>query len=150
MNEYQQPLDESGLDSPSANQVDTPTQTTYRRQTPHISQEPIDDVEPQYVTRERYQTLEQARGNRRHMGTATSDPDYLTPVNNGARGRAKAPVATGQQKTLHYERYLQTPKGGKSIFVSRQERARKRNRRILIGLVALIVVVVVILVVFVL
>ena len=31
----------------------------YRRQTPHITQSPIDDVEPSYVTRERYVTLEQ-------------------------------------------------------------------------------------------
>ena len=54
----------------------------YRRQTPHVTQPPIDDVETQYVTRERYQTLEQqaaqAPAKRRiSMGRATSNPDYL-------------------------------------------------------------------------
>ena len=31
---------------------------TIRYHRPHISQEPIDDTEPEYVTRNRYQTLE--------------------------------------------------------------------------------------------
>lgn len=34
---------------------------------PHISQDPIDDAEPEYVTRNRYQTLEEAQSGRRHM-----------------------------------------------------------------------------------
>lgn len=44
---------------------------------PHISQDPIDDAEPEYVTRNRYQTLEEAQSGRRHMGVASSDPVYL-------------------------------------------------------------------------
>ena len=52
---------------------------SFQRQSPHVTQTPIDDVEPQYVTRERYVTLEQAQGQgrRRHMGVATSNPSYL-------------------------------------------------------------------------
>ena len=44
---------------------------------PHISQEPINDAEPEYVTRNRYQTLEETQSGRRHMGVASSDPVYL-------------------------------------------------------------------------
>ena len=44
---------------------------------PHISQEPISDAEPEYVTRNRYQTLEESHSARRHMGVASSDPVYL-------------------------------------------------------------------------
>ena len=44
---------------------------------PHISQEPINDAEPEYVTRNRYQTLEESQSARRHMGVASSDPVYL-------------------------------------------------------------------------
>lgn len=44
---------------------------------PHISQEPINDAEPEYVTRNRYQTLEESHSARRHMGVASSDPVYL-------------------------------------------------------------------------
>ena len=40
---------------------------------------------------------------------------------------------------MHYERYLQTPKPGKSIFISRQERARKRNRRLLLAIIVVVV-----------
>lgn len=44
---------------------------------PHISQEPINDPEPEYVTRNRYQTLEDAQTGRKHMGVASGDPVYL-------------------------------------------------------------------------
>ncbi len=117
----------------------------YRRAVPHVTQEPIDDVEPEFVTRERYMTLEQARSNRKHMGVASNDPDYLTPV-KGARGTSRSPMpqhapAQAQPKpSLHYDRYLETPKPGKSIFTSRRERKQRRIHRLLA--LALIVVII--------
>lgn len=113
----------------------------YRRQVPHITQEPIDDVEPQYVTRERYVTLEESRGGRRrHMGTAVSDPEYLTQPKGAAPGTGAG--ATGQRTITHSGRYLQTPKPGKSIFTSQKERARQRTRRVVVALILLAVIVV--------
>lgn len=55
---------------------DTSTQPP-RFHRPHISQEPINDPEPEYVTRNRYQTLEDAQTGRKHMGVASGDPVYL-------------------------------------------------------------------------
>ena len=55
---------------------DTSTQPP-RFHRPHISQEPINDAEPEYVTRNRYQTLEDAQTGRKHMGVASGDPVYL-------------------------------------------------------------------------
>ncbi|MCI5784600.1 hypothetical protein ACTQY8_04630 [Collinsella bouchesdurhonensis] len=129
--------DEQPLPNPSA------AKAPYRRQTPHITQSPIDDVEPSYVTRERYVTLEQARGDRKHMGTATSDPQYLSPTGYEKSGHLSPNASRerdGGRATVHYERYLQTPKPGKSIFISRQERARKRNRRLLLAAIIVVVV----------
>lgn len=97
--------DEQPLPNPPA------AKAPYRRQTPHITQSPIDDVEPSYVTRERYVTLEQARGGRKHMGTATSDPQYLSPTGyekNGHLSPNASRERDGGRATVHYERYLQT------------------------------------------
>ena len=63
---------------------------------PHISQEPINDAEPEYVTRNRYQTLEESQSARRHMGVASSDPVYLKmppypKTAQAARSRHKHP-----------------------------------------------------------
>ena len=133
-------------DSSTSNEQSLPNQPAakapYRRQTPHITQAPIDDVEPSYVTRDRYVTLEQARGSRKHMGTATSDPQYLSPTGYEKNGRfspGDAGERTKGRGAMHYERYLQTPKPGKSIFISRQERARKRNRRLILAAVIIVV-----------
>lgn len=65
---------------------DTSTQPP-RFHRPHISQEPINDAEPEYVTRNRYQTLEDAQTGRKHMGVASSDPVYLkdAPLSKTAR-----------------------------------------------------------------
>lgn len=132
-------------DNSTSNEPTLPNQPAaksfYRHQTPHITQAPIDDVEPNYVTRDRYVTLEQARGSRKHMGTATSDPQYLSPTGYEKGGRFSPSETGGRDKgrsSMHYGRYLQTPKPGKSIFISRQERARKRNRRLILA--AIIVV----------
>lgn len=116
----------------------------YRRGIPHITQEPIDDVEFEYVTRERYETLEQAPSRRRHMGTATSDPDYLSSEAGenvpGLSGTGSLPPL----RDLHYERYLETPKPGKSIFTSRRERKQRRAHLIIliIALLALVLAIV--------
>ena len=118
------------------------TKAPYRRQTPHITQAPINDVEPNYVTRDRYVTLDQARGGRKHMGTATSDPQYLSPTGYEKNGRFSPNEAKGRdngRSAVHDERYLQTPKPGKSIFISRQERARKRNRRLILAAIIVVV-----------
>jgi hypothetical protein len=76
----------------------------YRRQTPHVTQPPIDDVETQYVTRERYQTLEQqtaqAPAKRRiSMGRATSNPDYLPLTADQLRRDQEAAQAQTQEAT---------------------------------------------------
>ena len=47
---------------------------------PHISQEPINDAEPEYVTRNRYQTLEESQSARRHMGVASSGVSKRCPL----------------------------------------------------------------------
>ena len=76
------------------------------------------------------------------MGTATSDPQYLSPTGYEKNGRFSPNEAKGRdngRSAVHYERYLQTPKPGKSIFISRQERARKRNRRLLLAAIIVVV-----------
>ncbi len=115
----------------------TPPRRAYRRTTPHVTVEPIQDDPTRYVTRERYTTLEDAP-RRRHMGTATSDPEYLPRTEPGAR-RATAPEGA-PHASLHYDRYLQTPKPGRSIFTSRHDRARRRTRLLLIALLVAVIV----------
>ena len=81
---------------------------------------------------------------RRHMGVASSDPEYLPkpdptgyvpPSSPTLRIRANEQGAAhghqplkgdGQKGRLHYDRYLQQPKKGRSIFTSRQDRQRRR------------------------
>lgn len=105
---------------------------------PHISQDPIDDAEPEYVTRNRYQTLEEAQSGRRHMGVASSDPVYLTDAplsKNSACSQEQTQTPAQQhrrgprpkQTLTHSARYLETPKQGKSIFTS-SNRRRKQHR----------------------
>lgn len=122
--------------------AETP-QPVFHRSTRHITQEPIDDVEPEYVTRQRYQTLEEARSRRVHMGTASNDADYLPAAHGAARSGSALPrqlkEKTGPKgpRKLHYERYLETPKPGKSIFTSRRERGQRRAH-LIIGIIALL------------
>lgn len=148
MDENANPINEYSQTQPAGGAGE---RTPYRRQVPHITQEPIDDVEPQYVTRERYVTLEESRaGRRRHMGTAVSDPDYLTQPGSGATGAGTgmSTGASGQRTITHSGRYLQTPKPGKSIFTSQKARARKHTRRLVAALILLAVIVVVIVLFF--
>lgn len=88
---------------------------------------------------------------RKHMGTATSDPEYL-PQTEFQRQCAADPDARQtpirdarapqRSKTLRYDRYLQTPRPGRSIFTSPQAR-RQRHARIIV-LIALIAIALVI------
>lgn len=105
----------------------------YRRHTPHVSQEPINDLESDYVTVDRFEHPMQtgraaspSRG-RKHMGVATSDADYMQEAMPGGAER-------------NYARYLQTPKPGKSIFTARRERKRKTHL-IVAAIIAVVVIV---------
>lgn len=119
----------------------------FERRSPHISQEPIDDTGTDYATIDRYSTLEQRQGGRKHMGTASSDPEYLPPTRGRSRrrehdaGEGPKPGSTGSLTpctgSLHYDRYLQLPNPGKSIFTSRQDRRRRRAQLALAALIVL-------------
>lgn len=65
---------------------------------PHISQEPINDAEPEYVTRNRYQTLEESQSARRHMGVASSDPVYLKDAPLSKKQRKQPGADTNTHK----------------------------------------------------
>lgn len=105
---------------------------------------------------------EAQRAGRRHMGVATSDPQYLPltpqeqareralareqqrsqvagqqPDHRGAGPRPAHPmqaVQPGTHRSLqHSERYLSTPKPGKTIFKSRYEKQRRHTKAILLA-----------------
>ena len=116
---------------------------------PHISQEPINDAEPEYVTRNRYQTLEDAQTGRKHMGVASSDPVYLkdAPLSkNSAINDAptKTPKTRPKQTLTHSARYLETPKQGKTIFVSSSKRRKQHRLTILLLIIVVIAIALVI------
>lgn len=111
---------------------DTP-HVPYRRVRPHISQEPIDDLENDYVTYDRFQRTRTPGRNdgptgHKHMGTAVSTGEYVPET-----------PPTGEP---NYARYLQTPKPGKSIFIAR--RNRRRRSMLIVVAAALIVVAIVV------
>ena len=121
---------------PAQGEKSTPQPARFHR--PHISQEPINDPEPEYVTRNRYQTLEDTQTGRKHMGVASGDPVYLkdAPLSKNSAitdDPTSAPVTRQQrgprpkQTLTHSARYLETPKQGKSIFVS-SNKQRKQHR----------------------
>lgn len=133
---------------------DTSTQPP-RFHRPHISQEPINDAEPEYVTRNRYQTLEDTQTGRKHMGVAAGDPVYLKDAplskNSAASEEPLKVSAANQQRgprpkqTLtHSARYLETPKQGKSIFVSSSKRRKQHRLTILLLIIVAIAVALVI------
>ena len=122
---------------------------------PHVTQEPINDPEPEYVTRNRYQTLEDAQTGRKHMGVASGDPVYLTdaPLSKNSAindDPTKTPRTLQQrgprpkQTLTHSARYLETPKQGKTIFVSSSKRRRQHRLTILLVIIAVIAVALVI------
>lgn len=71
------------------------------------------------------------------MGVATSDPEYLEAAGRNARNH---PTNTPHRQ-LHYERYLETPKTGKSIFIARKERSRAHARLAILLVIIVIVAV---------
>ena len=122
---------------------------------PHISQEPINDPEPEYVTRNRYQTLEDTQTGRKHMGVASGDPVYLKdaplskysavsdePMRESAPHQHRGPRP--KQTLTHSARYLETPKQGKSIFVSSSKRRKQHRLQLLLLILAAIAVALVI------
>ncbi|WP_418726854.1 hypothetical protein [Collinsella tanakaei] len=99
---------------------------------------------------------EEARGGRRHMGVATSDPQYLPltpqeqarerqrsqnagqqPDAHNAAPRPAHPMQTiqpGTHRSLqHSARYLSTPKPGKTIFKSRYEKQHRHAKAVLLA-----------------
>lgn len=93
---------------------------------------------------------------RKHMGVATSDPEYLPQTGPSGRVPPSSPTlriranerqgagmattgkrkrGAGQPGQLHYDRYLQTPKKGRSIFTSQQDRQRRRIQVLLAVLI---------------
>lgn len=131
----------------------------YQRNTPHITQAPITDDNVSYQPRARDMRPDTAQqytgqqasssGRRKHMGVATSDPQYLQPTGRAAdtrqgpaHPRHKNP-GDGEPQVLHYDRYLSTPSSRKTIFTARQDRSRKRVKALLvIALIAVIAIVV--------
>ena len=119
---------------------------------PHISQEPINDAEPEYVTRNRYQTLEDAQTGRKHMGVASSDlKDAPLSKNSAINDVPTKTPKTRQQRgprpkqTLTYSaRYLETPKQGKTIFVSSSKRRKQHRLQLLLLIIVVIAVALVI------
>ena len=107
------------------------------------------------MTRNRYQTLEDAQTGRKHMGVASGDPVYLKDAplskNSAASDEPMKASAAHQQRgprpkqTLtHSARYLETPKQGKSIFVSSSKRRKQHRLTILLLIIAAIAVALVI------
>lgn len=118
---------------------------------PHISQDPIDDAEPEYITRNRYQTLEESQSDRRHMGVASSDPVYLkdAPLSKNSacsQEQTQTPVKQQQrgprpkQTLTHSARYLETPKQGKSIFISSSRRRKQHRLQIAVLIIAIVAI----------
>ena len=122
---------------------------------PHISQDPINDAEPEYVTRNRYQTLEESQSGRRHMGVASSDPVYLkdAPLSKNStcsQEQTQTPVKQQQrgprpkQTLTHSARYLETPKQGKPIFISSNRRRKQHRHQIALLIIAIVAIALVI------
>lgn len=90
---------------------------------------------------------------RKHMGVASSDPEYLPQTeatgyvppssptlriraNERGSARTNQPLkGNAQPGQLHYDRYLQQPKKGRSIFTSQQDRQRRRVQILLAVLI---------------
>ena len=138
---------------PAQGEESTPQPTRFHR--PHISQEPINDPEPEYVTRNRYQTLEDTQTGRKHMGIASGDPVHLkdAPLSKNSAINAEptnAPATREQrgprpkQTLTHSARYLETPKQGKSIFVSSSKRRKQHRLQLALLIIAVVAIALVI------
>ena len=134
---------------PAQGKESTPQPTRFHR--PHISQEPIIDPEPEYVTKNRCQTLEDAQTGRKHMGVASGDPVYLkdAPLSKNSAINAEptnAPAAREhrgprpKQTLTHSARYLETPKQGKAIFISSSRRRKQHRLQLALLIIAAIAI----------
>ena len=149
------------MDDQSQDNTFTPTQGKESAQQlsrfhrPHISQDPINDPEPEYVTRNRYQTLEDVQAGRKHMGVASGDPVYLedAPLSKNSADNDEPMIGSAahqqrgprpKQTLTHSARYLETPKQGKSIFVSSSKRRKQHRLTILLLIIAVIAIALVI------
>ncbi len=136
----------------------------YRRTVHHVTQEPITDDGTAYRRQAQNPTARGAASSgqtsqygapgrsgsrRKHMGVATSDAQYLQPVDSNAtkpgrpaHPRHKSP-GDGTPQTLRSNRYLSTPPGRKAIFTARQNKARRRMRiLVVLALVTILAIVV--------
>lgn len=138
---------------PTQGEKSSPQPTRFHR--PHISQEPINDPEPEYVTRNRYQTLEDTQTGRKHMGIASGDPVYLkdAPLSKNSAINAESTNASAareqrgprpKQTLTHSARYLETPKQGKSIFVSSSKRRKQHRLQLALLIIAVVAIALVI------
>ncbi|MBY4797832.1 hypothetical protein K6V98_05635 [Collinsella sp. AGMB00827] len=94
----------------------------------HITQEPIEDAAIPYATVERYRSLDAKRPHRRHMGTASSDAEYIEhQPHRNSRSYGHTDEHHHRVSTIHSGRYLQTPSSGKTIFTARHDRWRRRT-----------------------
>ena len=134
---------------PTQGEESSPQPARFHR--PHISQEPINDLEPEYVTRNRYQTLENAQTRRKHMGVASGDPVYLTdaPLSKNSETNDKPTNAHAvrehrgsrpKQTLTHSARYLETPKQGKAIFVSSSRRRKQHRLQLALLIIAVVAI----------
>ena len=91
---------------------------------------------------------------RKHMGVATSDPEYLPQVQppaqrrNNAVQRAANPIAQPKHAISNSARYLSTPKAGRSIFISRYERRRATIKRCVLLVLSIVIIVLVVWAIF--
>lgn len=78
-------------------------------------------------------------GTRRHMGVATSDPQYLPGLGTDRTGgRPAVGRAPAGRRQLHYDRYLSTPKQGRDIFTRGKQR-RMHGRVLMAAAVAVVI-----------
>lgn len=134
---------------PAAGSVsNAPSRAPYHRETPHVSQAPINDDGIDYL-HDSPRRPATAPG-RKHMGVATSDPQYLPPTGTSRRPgrpspaqspRRQAPAPQQVRTQPDYSRYLETQKPGKSIFTSRYERSRRRSFRMAAILLVIVLIV---------
>ena len=98
---------------------------------------------------------------RKHMGVATSDPEYLPPAQDGGnrttgRGAKTTPGShpgpagrhahsnrsfdsNRNANPLHYDRYLSTPQRGRAIFSAQRTRQRRRTAMVILAILLIAV-----------
>ena len=108
-----------------------PAAPTFRdHRTPHVTQAPINDVDPVYAMPQRYATLEQqgsvgTRPGRKHMGTATSDPQHLPLTEDEARKQRAWEQQQAARQGVAGER-AGHPQGGPAMDAGRKSAAPRQ------------------------